>query len=105
MKIFTDSPITLNEPGLVCDNKECDYTNDVKSIHYPYWVNRGCPKCGQNLLTEINYNQILRFYAVINFINRHWFLRVLLGPKANTPETSLKINPDGSIKNTTSTLP
>jgi len=44
--------IKLNINGLTCDNTECDYQNDVPFEEYQDWLNKPCPKCGENLLTQ-----------------------------------------------------
>ncbi|MDY0394768.1 hypothetical protein ACFSMW_06710 [Virgibacillus halophilus] len=41
----------LNIKGIKCDN--CDYKNmGVKFEEYDQWLNKPCPKCGANLLTQ-----------------------------------------------------
>jgi hypothetical protein len=43
--------------GIKCDNPNCDYRNDdVAFEDYSKWINASCPKCGENLLTEQDYN-------------------------------------------------
>ena len=37
--------------GIKCDNPNCDYKD--MSVRY---LNKPCPKCGQNLLTKHDYN-------------------------------------------------
>ena len=39
--------------GIKCDNPTCDYKdNSVTIKEYESYLNRPCPKCGANLLTE-----------------------------------------------------
>ena len=39
--------------GIKCDAKGCDYTDDdARFEQYPEYLNKPCPKCGGNLLTE-----------------------------------------------------
>ena len=39
--------------GIKCDNPECDYRDDTATYEeYDKWLNKPCPKCGENLLTE-----------------------------------------------------
>ena len=43
--------------GIKCDNINCDYADpSVTYAEYPQWVNRPCPKCGENLLTQEDYD-------------------------------------------------
>ena len=49
-----------------CDNPECDYRDDsVKYEDYPNWLNKPCPKCGQNLLTKEDY-KVCRFLVKLS---------------------------------------
>lgn len=44
--------------GIGCDNKFCDYVDaSVKVNELKDWLNKPCPKCGSNLLTEKDYAQ------------------------------------------------
>jgi hypothetical protein len=39
--------------GIKCDNPKCDFVDkSVTSDDYELWLNKPCPKCGENLLTE-----------------------------------------------------
>lgn len=43
--------------GIKCDNPNCDYEDmSVRFEEYPAYLNKPCPKCGQNLLTKHDYN-------------------------------------------------
>ena len=51
--------------GIKCDNPECDFRDDsVKYEDYPNWLNKPCPKCGQNLLTKEDY-KVCRFLVYL----------------------------------------
>ena len=42
--------------GIKCDNEKCDYADPtVQYEEYPNWINKPCPACGENLLTEKAY--------------------------------------------------
>jgi len=41
--------------GLRCDNPKCDYVND-DILFENYVVGQPCPKCGDNLLTQEDYD-------------------------------------------------
>lgn len=43
----------IKENGLKCDNPKCDWEDDsIKFDTYKEWINKLCPKCGENVLTE-----------------------------------------------------
>lgn len=45
--------------GLKCDNPSCDFVDMSITIEdYDNWVNKPCPKCGANLLTEEDYDAV-----------------------------------------------
>ncbi len=59
-----------------CDNPECDFSvpNETKD---PFadtvdFINKPCPKCGENLLTEQDQKDALRFLRLVAFVNK-WF--------------------------------
>lgn len=63
--------IKSNISGIKCDNPECSYRDaEVKYADYINWVNKPCPECGSNLLTEADYNIVLKMVKAVNFINR-----------------------------------
>ena len=63
--------IRSNISGIKCDNPECSYRDDeVKYEDYIHWLNKPCPECGSNLLTEADYNIVLKMVKAVNFINR-----------------------------------
>ena len=56
--------------GIKCDNKECDFRDDkVKFEDYQEWLNKQCPKCGENLLTTEDYNKCLVMIRVAAIVN------------------------------------
>ncbi len=62
--------IEFSQSGIKCDNPECDFRDDeVKEEDYKDWLDRPCPKCGANLLTQEDYENSLKFEAAVNFIN------------------------------------
>ena len=57
--------------GLKCDNVNCDYVNmDVEINDYKNWVNKPCPLCGSNLLTEQDFAAVLAIQSIVNNINK-----------------------------------
>lgn len=58
----------MNVKGIKCD--ACDYKDmTVPREDYPHWLNKPCPKCGANLLTEADFNTLKRLEKVTNFMN------------------------------------
>jgi len=56
--------------GIKCDNPDCDFRDmDVKFEDYPLWLNRPCPKCGWNLLTQDDLDTTKTLLKLVNFIN------------------------------------
>lgn len=58
---------------IVCDNESCDYKieNETKdpNVDISSFINKPCPKCGENLLTEEAYAthmNLLNFVKAIN---------------------------------------
>lgn len=62
----------LNIKGIKCDNPNCDFKDmGVRVEDYDKWLNRPCPKCGADLLTEKDYKTVkhlLKFTKLINKI-------------------------------------
>jgi hypothetical protein len=58
--------VEMSETGLKCDNPNCDWKDETITFeNYHEWLNKACPKCGENVLTEQDYNnaQVVRFAA------------------------------------------
>ena len=59
----------VNITGLKCDN--CDYRDDeVQFSEYKESIGKPCPRCGESLLTEEDYQQCVRYYKVVDAINK-----------------------------------
>ena len=58
------------EGGLVCDNPDCDWEDmSIPSEDYEKWVNAKCPKCGEVVLTEEDYQGVLDLKMAVDLIN------------------------------------
>jgi hypothetical protein len=59
--------------GLKCDNPDCDWTDmSIKVEDYPAWVDKPCPECGSNLLTQEDYDKtqvLMNAFDMINSID------------------------------------
>lgn len=61
--------LELNIKGIKCDN--CDYKNeDVKFEDYENWLNKPCPECGANLLTQEDLDVTKALIDLTNLVNR-----------------------------------
>lgn len=61
--------LELNIKGIKCD--KCDYMNeDVKFEDYESWLNKPCPKCGANLLTQEDLESTKALINLTNLVNR-----------------------------------
>jgi len=89
--------ITAAQDVLVkCDNPLCDYevSNDTKDPNNPdlkEYLNRPCPKCGENLLTEKDYKEFLKMMKLVRIINKmSRFLRIK--PKSDDKQVLVSVN-------------
>jgi hypothetical protein len=88
--------ISMHIVGIKCDH--CTWRNDhVKFEDYEQWLNKPCPVCGHNLLTEADHNTAKRMFAIIGFINRY-FGWVTYFSSREQYLTSLSMNGTGKVK-------
>jgi hypothetical protein len=56
--------------GLECDNPKCDWKDDtddtISTDNCAQWMDKTCPKCGQNLFTDDTKIGILFFFISID---------------------------------------
>lgn len=96
--------IEINQQYLVvCDNSACDYkvpnpTGDPNEDISMY-LNVPCPKCSENLLTEQDYLQSMKFMKGLNFLNK-WFSWIMFFvPKnAKAKESTVQFHNGINIK-------
>lgn len=59
-----------NDGGLKCDNINCDWVDKTIAFNnYQEWINKPCPKCGENVLTEEDYKNAEVVRLSIDLIN------------------------------------
>ena len=89
--------------GIKCDNVNCDFNDkNVVANNYHDWLNKPCPKCGHNLLTEEDYKTVqvmikisnMKIIRFLNYIGS--FVDKLFKLKPKPFEG--KMNGSGSIK-------
>lgn len=62
--------ITTTITGLKCDNPKCDWRDmSIPFEDYINWVNKPCPCCGENVLTQSDYNRCKLMIGLTNIIN------------------------------------
>lgn len=62
--------LRLDIRGIKCDNPDCDYREEgVLVSDYEKWLNKPCPKCGSNLLTQADYEATKALITVTKIIN------------------------------------
>ena len=65
-----DHRIEIIENGLVCDNVSCDHKEpNIKFEDMHNWINKICPKCGENLLTLNDYNNTKQLFEFISLVD------------------------------------
>lgn len=63
--------IRMDVKGIKCDNPNCDFVDmSVEFEDYENWLNKPCPKCGSNLLTDHDYFITKALFAVTNVVNK-----------------------------------
>ena len=83
--------LSLNIGGIKCDNKSCDFADQSVTVDdYPNWVNKPCPRCGENLLTEADYENVLMLMTFTKIMNDNFEM------KDNSPLVSMHIEMNGS---------
>jgi hypothetical protein len=91
----------VNYSGIKCDC--CDYRDDhVQFSDYKDYINRPCPKCRENLLTEEDYKRSLQLIRAVTVANRivnvlKWlnplhYYRLIFGDKRNYYDVSIKFH-------------
>lgn len=87
--------VALNIHGIKCDAEDCGFEDKTVNLeNYPEWVNKPCPDCGANLLTEADYNNVLMIMEIVKMTN-------MVVPPSNTDEEkitmAIEMNGTGSM--------
>jgi len=87
--------LELNISGLQCDNKDCDFIDPtIKVEDYEENINKKCPKCGEVLLTQEDYNTVLKMINTVSNINKLDLSHLQLGPRI---EQSFALDGTGNL--------
>lgn len=88
------NPLELSIKGIKCDNPKCDYHNDnVEFREYEQWLNKPCPKCGANLLTQKDFDNTKMLIRLAEIFNN-----ILPTPKSNEKSVFFNIEMNGTGK-------
>ena len=64
--------VEILSTGLKCDTPTCDWKDETLAISdWPNWINVPCPKCGGNLLTQEDYDNVMTLMETVKFVNAH----------------------------------
>lgn len=78
--------------GIKCDNPKCDYVNmEAKFNEYDKWLNKPCPKCGENLLTEKDYKNTIAIVKIVSTMNN-----ILPKTKSDEKVVTMEIDMNGT---------
>ena len=62
--------VKITGGGIKCDNPDCGWRDDTVTYDdYERWLNAPCPKCGENLLTKEDYDNIIGILETIKYVN------------------------------------
>ena len=61
--------IQLQDHTIQCDNPKCDYQTIAQIAEFGKWVNKPCPICGENLLTQGDYDRFMIVVKALDIAN------------------------------------
>ncbi len=72
MQLSTEATeaVTIEVGGIKCDNPECGYTDPTaKRENFKDYLNKPCPECGENLLTQEDIDAVEAMEVMAKEIN------------------------------------
>lgn len=88
-----EKAVKMHIGGIKCDNPNCDFVDmSVKFEDYDKWLNKPCPKCGQNLLTKEDYENTKFIIDTVNLMNT-----IFPPSKDNLVKASIEMDGTGKI--------
>ena len=90
---------SLKIEGLKCDNIDCSYEDNTVTLNqYESYLNKPCPECSSNLLTEADLKSVKIMIALANnpVVKAIDKICGLLGSKEETLE--VEMNGSGKVK-------
>lgn len=89
-----EQAVKMNIGGLKCDTQGCDYCDDsIKVEDYAEWIDKPCPKCGGNLLTKADYDNVQMMINLVNLANG-----MFPPPKEDEQLFKISVDMDGTGK-------
>ncbi len=80
--------------GIKCDS--CDYKDmSVQLKDYDSWLNKPCPICGENLLTEADYEMVKELSLLVDTQNKSMALNNSDEPRITA---TLEMNGSGNVE-------
>ena len=87
--------LEINVSGIKCDNPNCDFEDmSVKVEDYDKWLNKPCPKCGENLLTDNDYRNIKFLLGMAELANK---IYPKIEDKENIAKATINMNGTGNM--------
>lgn len=84
--------------GIKCDNHDCDFADETVRVEdYKDWLNKPCPKCGCNLLTQADYDNVQMLLSLVNMVNKNFSLSEEIQDDSNKTAT-ITFNMNGTGK-------
>lgn len=84
--------------GIKCDNPTCDFKDmSVEYKDFPVWLNKPCPKCGCNLLTQKDLDALKVLLGLVNIINLITSPFIFLFKNKKRVRVSAKSNGTGKV--------
>ena len=69
---MNDDVVRFIGGGIKCDNPECDFADETVRVEdYKDWLNKPCPKCGSNLLTQADYDNVQMLSNLVDMVNKN----------------------------------
>jgi len=77
------------EHSIVCDNIACNYKvlkSEDDRTQIGYYLNRPCPDCGENLLTEKDLRDYINLMKYVSWMNKWFSWITIFAPKRKNPK-------------------
>lgn len=64
-----EDSVEIKGGGLICDNPKCDFEDaTIKIDDYAKAINKFCPRCGENLLTQQDFEDFTAMYQKLKIL-------------------------------------
>jgi len=92
--------IEIQTHGLICDNPKCDWKDESISFDkFIDYVNAPCPQCGENVLTDNDYQNVVTLFEQIDRVNQFSSeeFKDMTKVGDNDPQVKITLNTHGKI--------